>query len=288
MSDLETTARELKERTLVDRGLLKPRGQREILETITRLRARGLNAWILVLGRGEDITPWRQLWDKMGLSDSKDLLLIFNGNRWEARGWGLPPQEISAILDSCESELKVYYGRGITLALNRMGDKAVPPVTEGTPSWVLPTAGGLAVAGIAAGLTFIIRRRMQRAREIDEAFARALASAQRAHADVLLSAENLTARFPEAQELQFKAVELGQQLDAIVAEVKAHPELKGQALTIGRIVHLENELQSLMTPILQLERRVDARPGSGPALPEHHEENKTERGHYNVEKQTQS
>jgi hypothetical protein len=276
MADLETTARELKETFLVDRGpLLKPGGRREVLDILMQLRKRGLNGWLILLPRNEPLEPWRAIWDKLTLRNDKDLLLLFNGKRWEARGWGLTPATVSRILDSSEADLRGYYGRGLITAFNRLADAAKPtpnsaPIGSTTPhsstsrpatvvntsetkssSALWMTLGGMALVGAGAGVGIVIRRRMKRAQETDEAFTQALASARKSYADVMLSAENLTSQYPAANELQFKAIELGQQIEGIAVEVAKNSQLKAKPATLGRLQQTENELQALMTTILQ-------------------------------------
>ena len=49
---------------------------------------------------GESIDDYRGLWEKSGFDAQKDLLVVFDGKRWEARGWGLSEAKIASALSS--------------------------------------------------------------------------------------------------------------------------------------------------------------------------------------------
>ena len=70
-------------------GIIKPAGRSELMAAIETLRKNGRRARVAVLPPGTDLTTARPLWGRLGLTESQDLLLLFNGQRWEARGWNL-------------------------------------------------------------------------------------------------------------------------------------------------------------------------------------------------------
>ncbi len=257
MIDLETTVEELKKYRMVDRGILKPGGKKELLDAMDRLRKRNLNSWVLLLSCGEPIDPWKQLWDRMNPESAKDLLLIFNCNQWIARGWNLQSSEISSILSSAEPDLRIYYGRGLATALNRLAAKARPEeektkeIEREESSWFVPTAGGLVLLGAGIALTAVIRRRMHRTAETERNYAASLGSAKKALADVVLAAADLPTEDPDARDLQLKAMDVSERIETLDGQCKKNPELKGKAMTKGTLLQLENELQTLMSAILQ-------------------------------------
>jgi hypothetical protein len=255
MIDLETTVEELKKYRLVDRGILKPGGKKELLDAMDRLSKRNLNSWVLLLSCGEPIDPWKQLWDRMNPESAKDLLLIFNCNQWIARGWNLQSSEISSILSSAEPDLRVYYGRGLATALNRLAAKAQPKnekeIESEESSWFIPTAGGLLILGAGVAVAAVIRRRINRTAETERNYAASLGSAKKALADVVLAAADLPTEDPDARDLQLKAMDVSERIQSLDGECEKNPELKGKAMTKGTLLQLENELQTLMSTILQ-------------------------------------
>ncbi len=102
-------------------GLLKPAGRRELEQEIARLGGRGLSAHVALVPAGEELGPWHVLWNSQGLDAKSDLLLLFNGKRWEARGWNLTARQIEVALAGAEPALKQYFGRGLTTALANLG-----------------------------------------------------------------------------------------------------------------------------------------------------------------------
>ncbi len=253
MTDIETTVDELKKHRLVDRGILKPGGRKEVQDTMRRIQEKDLNAWVLLLPCGESIDPWKAAWDRLNPDPAKDLLLIFNCNQWVARGWSLQASEISGILNSAEPDLRIYYGRGLSTALNRLalkakGEAAIAP--EGS-SWFVPTAGGLVLLAAGAGLAVVIRRRMKRTAETEKTYDAALGSAKKSLADVVLAAGDLPSEDPDARDLQVMAMDLGEKIESLAFDCRKNPELKGKATTMGTLLQLENELQVLMSTVLQ-------------------------------------
>ena len=255
MSDLETPiealAEELARDYLVDQGLLKPGGRRELLGEMARLRDRGRIAHVLLIPRGEPLEPRRELWDLMRPAPGSDLLLIFNGQRWEARGWALEPDAIARILDQAEPELRVYYARGLVAALRMLATASDPRLAddEDLPLWLPASAGVLALAGAVA---WVVRRRAERERQGRAAFNEALSAARGTFTEVVFGGEDVALdHAEEADRIQLRAAELHQELDDLERTVAEDPKRCRQAVTLGRVQHVHDELRVLASTVLQ-------------------------------------
>src|SRR5262245_19769414 len=124
--DVQTAARQLSARSLADpTGMLKPAGRREVEEVIKRWEAQGRFAHVLCVP-ASDLGPFHAVWGKLSLTETRDLLLLFDGMRWEARGWGLSPQVVERELETARPALKQYYGKGLAVALEGLGKAAGP------------------------------------------------------------------------------------------------------------------------------------------------------------------
>ena len=87
MSLVDDAADLLRAGPLADLGpLLKPGGRREVEQEIARIATGGLRAHVVVGPLDADLGPLHALWDRLGFDAAADLLLLFNGRRWEARG----------------------------------------------------------------------------------------------------------------------------------------------------------------------------------------------------------
>lgn len=248
------TARQFQSRYLVDRGgLLRPGGRRELLREMARLRDGGAVARVLLVPRGEDLAPWRGVWDELRLEERTDLLLLFNGDRWEARGWALTPEAIGRALEAAEADLRVYYARGLSGALRNLAEASpTGPAPGDATGWLPIWVGGLLMLVIAMLSAFVIRRRMRVARESLAAFHGLLDTARSAFAQVVLEGEEMALLDPEgAQQLQLRAAEIEKELEGLERDVEAHPQKAAQAVTRGRVQHLHNELRVLTSTILQ-------------------------------------
>jgi hypothetical protein len=257
--DLEPIVEELRRGPIADAGgLLKPAGRAELAAVIGRLAAGGLRARVVVAPRGAALEPYRALWQRLGLADKPDLLLVFNGERWQARGWGLSEPAIDRALAASQSGLRRYYARGLADALEALAaatGRAPVPGPGGAARgssvapWLLGGAGALA-AGLV-GLAIVRRRR--RARERTRALGEARSAAEQVFADVMLAAEDLPES--DAGALREKAGRLKGEIDTLAVERKALPP-KEESLTLARLVQLENELEALRSVVLQRKRRA--------------------------------
>ncbi len=257
MSQRSEVAQEFRSRYLIDRGqLLRPGGRRELLAEMARLREQGRTARVLLLGRGDPLEPWRGLWDELQLDAQTDLLLLFNGDRWEARGWGLSAASIGGLLEGAEADLRVYYARGLSSALRDIGEASgvAPPAGDGLRGFPL-TLVGLLAAAIALVVGFVIRRRMARARATQTTFDDLLQSTRQAFAEVMLHGEDLAFRLPdEAKRIQLEAAEFEKELAALEKEVEQDPDKRRTPVLRGRVQHLQDELRVLSSTILQKKR----------------------------------
>lgn len=81
--------RALQTSQLADNGLLTTNEKIQVQQTLAALAQRGWQAYVVVLPQSEELTTWHKLWPLMQLPESNALLLLYNGRRWEARGWAL-------------------------------------------------------------------------------------------------------------------------------------------------------------------------------------------------------
>ena len=262
--------------------LLKPGGRRELEAAIQRLGGRGLRVRVLVLPQGAALSAFHSLWQRLGLGPS-DLLLLFNGRRVEARGWGLEPRQVSQALAAAEAQAAPYHARRLVNALEtlaaaapaRAGERApqpapapAPPPRPSTPaatpapaarddagaSSVLPWALGVGATAVAAGVGWVMVRRQRLARERAQSLDRARSDAEQVFADVVLAAEEM----PEAEgaALRERASRLHGELGALPStqQQKALPA-REQKITLARFGQIENELEALRSVVLQRKRR---------------------------------
>jgi hypothetical protein len=255
--DLDKVAGELEDLKLVDNGnLLKQGGRREVLDAIDRWKSdHGLQAYVLLRPEGDPVEAWRPLWGMMKLDDKTDLLLVFNGRRWEARGWGLTFKEVKPALASAEPDLKIYYGKGLSHALDALGAASTHdtrPTTSHSHLLGIGLAGGVGALALLGGFALVVRRRNKLRGEAQTAFDAAHSSAEKAFSEVTLAAENLTP--DEASKLQLRVAELKKRLDSVVEEARGKPALMSDPVTLGKIRQLENEIQAVRSTYLQKAR----------------------------------
>jgi hypothetical protein len=265
--ELDPIVAELRSNRISHGGRLKPGGEKEVAATIQRWeRERGLRAYVAVLPAGEDVTQGRALWDRLGLDSKRHLLLIANGKRWEARGWGLSAGRVQTALERATPGLSQYLGRGLAQALDELGaltvasaaqtgaarpqtDTSAPVTAEEPESSSTSIALGLLGTVAAGALGFVIYRRSKRAKEQRADYDSARASAERAFADLMLSSEEL--RGPIGAELQRKGAALKQSLDARIAETEGKPAKMSDPIVVGEIRQIESEFAALRSTGLQ-------------------------------------
>jgi hypothetical protein len=254
VSAIDDAAEQLRSRAVADVGqLLKPGGLREIERELARLAGANLHGHVVVAPRGEDLAVWHGLWGRMGYQSSRDLLLLFNGRDWQARGWDLEPSAILRALDAAQPALGQYYGRGLTVALGNLA-AATGRKTEEKPRTrpsLLPAFLGAGAA--AAVIGWVIVRRRRRGSERRQSLAEARSSADQVFADVLLATEEMSG--PEAAQLRDKATRLRDQIDALAPPNLKQLPAKEESLTLARLRQMENELEALRSSVLQAKRR---------------------------------
>jgi hypothetical protein len=177
----------LRRTDLYDEGLLET-GARDKL-------ARALKSWpgakvALVQG---DLVDYRSLWGRLGLDTRNNLLLMCNGRRWEAKGWGMTPEEITRALEAAEATLAADQVEGIKEAMARLEKAAFGP-----PEWTPYAAGAGAFTAVVlgvAGLAFL-HRRGQLIAERKAAYDAAKAMIEEEYAAVVLAADGIPANDP--------------------------------------------------------------------------------------------
>jgi hypothetical protein len=252
-------AERLRGESVVDlNGLLKPGGRAEIVAAVERWKERGLKAHV-VLARGAHPSELGAIWDALHADPKEDLLLIFDTRDWAARGWGLPEERIRATLAAAEPGLHQYFGRGITNALEGLGQAATgvaapKAVVDERSTHIAEVVGGSIGALLLVGaLGFVVRRRNRRTDEKRAVFDAARGSAEKAYAELMLLADELPGR--ESSELQLKGAEIKRRLDALADEAAGSPSRMDDPVTLGRIRQFENELATLRSTSLQQARR---------------------------------
>ena len=117
MKTLDALAAELGSGGLADAAGMAAAEQSRVRQAIAAAAERGLAAYVVHAEPGRPLAPLRALWQKLGLKEGSDLLLLFNGERWEAKGWGLSAPQIAATLDAAEATLSEGAGAGLERAL---------------------------------------------------------------------------------------------------------------------------------------------------------------------------
>lgn len=267
MSTIDVTreATALRQSRLVDRGsLLKPRGRAEVRDAVERWKARGRDAYVFITERGEDLAPFRQLFQALTLHPENDLLLLFNGERWEAKGWGLTDREISEALRLAEGAPHTYYARGLVVALDSLGaaaggaaraprsttlsERTPEPSSTGSGSRLAPVGIGVALIVPLAAAGWVLRRRAEMGRRRYAEFEKYRLSAEQTYADVMLAAEELPDRGVSEKQ---RAAELKNRLDHLGREAAARPLDANDPIMIGKAQQLENEIAVIKSAILQ-------------------------------------
>jgi hypothetical protein len=239
MTTLDELAGLLRARGFADPAYLLNRADRERLaETIDRQRERGLNAYVVRAEPGRPLGELRALWTTLGLDEQRDLLLLYNGTRWEAKGWGLSAAQIGATLDAAEPALQRNQVEGLVGALDELGELVPTPRFP----WLPVSAAALGLVGLG----WVIARRRKLRGQRNKRIATALASAEAAQADVVLAAEALPGQ--EAAEVQLRAATLGEGLQRAA-------QGENDAVAVGRLEQLESELNALYSEVLARTRR---------------------------------
>ena len=258
MSALDDADRLLRKGPVADVGqLLKPAGVREIEREAARLAAGGLHGHVVVAPRGQDLDAWRVLWSRQGYDARRDLLLLFNGRDWQARGWGLEQAQIQRALDAAQPALGQYYGKGLTVALTRLAEETGraperPDEKRRSRSSLLPVFIGAGTA-LAVGFGWVVARRRRLQRERRQSLAEARKSADQVFADVVLATEDMSG--PDAIQLREKATRLHDQIEALAPPNLKQLPAKEESLTMARLRQMENELEALRSSVLQAKRR---------------------------------
>lgn len=229
---LEAIQAELRRDGFAD-AVHEPGTEQRVREAIARHRADGLNAYVVRAEPGRPLGELRPLWERLGLNEATDLLLLHNGTRWEAKGWALSAEQIGGALDGAESELRRDAAGGFVLALDRLA--------ELVPRSEFPWAAAGAGAVMLVGVGWVLARRRKLAGERRQRIAAAVASAEAVQADVMLAAEQLPA--DAAAEVQLRAASLGEAVRRVADD-------ESEAAAVGRITQLESELNALHSDVM--------------------------------------
>jgi len=256
VSVLDQAAEALGRDALADLAqLLKPAGRLEVEQQIARLTARGLRAHVLVVAANQDLAPLHAVWSTLHYQADSDLLLLFNGHRWEARGWSLSATAIDGALTAATPALHQYAGKGLATALANLAEATRrnddPPASSSSASGLGLGIGALVVVG-AVG--WVIARRRRRARERLQTLTEARSSADKVFADVLIATDDMEG--PEAAVLRDKATRLRTQMDALVPPGLKQLPAQEESMTMAQLHQMENELEALRSSVLQAKRRT--------------------------------
>jgi hypothetical protein len=256
--DYAQLAERLKKERLVDVDtMLKPGGRAEVMSAIDAWATRGLRAYVLVV-RGA-LPSLADAWSALDADEKVDLLVVFNGPAWDAKGWGLRPDQVRSALTGAEPGLHEYFGKGLVQALDRLGQAATgttahPLKPEESSGSALPLVGA-SVAGllVVGGFAWIVRRRNALAKEQRAELTEAKGSAERTYAELMLVADDLPSA--DAQDLQLRAADIKRRLDAVLDEAERASK-PGDPVVVGRVRQFENELAALRSTMLQKSRRT--------------------------------
>jgi len=229
--DRAEVANGLRRGRIVDSGWLAPAARQDLEAAL------GDRVWVVLAERGSDLRALRPVWNDLSLDPERDLLVLYNGERWEARGWGLDDAAIAEALDRAEPALATDPAAGIRAAMDEL-DAARGGVPWG---WV-GGAGGV----FALGLGWIVWRREKVARERrTAALTDAKGSAELAYANLILDADRLG---PDSFDLQQRASRLRRELDSVARDT-ADPNVRA-----GRMRQVEDEITALQSTVLQRQK----------------------------------
>jgi hypothetical protein len=202
--------------------------------------------------------------------DTQALLLLYNGRRWEARGWGLAAATIAQVLTQTESALRQSQGDGLSLALTRLAEQTTIGLTSrpGTPQsaprrpapsgdstaglglWV--GGGALVVLGAVGWLLYRRRLLQQQQRQTLQAVCD---EAEAAFAQVMLADAVLD---PTIRDLQWQATTHKQHLEALLTSVSQGQRQAGDPVLLGEVQQLTNQFAALHSAILRREKERSA------------------------------
>lgn len=243
VEDLSALRDALSGQRVVARGSM-PDGQVAFVrEAIERWDDRGRRAYVLSLRRGDALPPYRALFEQLSLDPASELLLLFNGVRWEARGWGLSPGEVEQTLDAAEGALHGGAGRGLSAGLDALAEASSPPVSA--TQWAL--GGSAAALMVGGGLGWIVMRRNRRIEAARTRVRVALDSAEQVFAHVMLEAEALDD--DTATQLQLQAAQLKTRLEAVTAEMASPQVANDVKMRVQRVQDVHNDLVQLRTEL---------------------------------------
>lgn len=239
-TDPKYLADRLRSERVVDSGRMKDSGIDYLRACITRWDGLGWHAYVAVLPRGESVADAHAVWDAFEPGE-RDLIVLYDGKRWDARGWGLDSARIAGELSAAAPLLEVSYSHGLRDALNRLGAAAsgttylAEPKARGIPesAWRfgLVGLGGVTVLG---ALAWVMARRQQRGADRAQRRRQALAACERARSDVMAAAS--TQDPARASHLRSQIARLDAELSSLGRDDDA---------TLTRIEQISDEISAL-------------------------------------------
>src|SRR5262245_107682 len=188
---LEVAVRALRQAPLADPNQhLKPKGQQEVRAEIEHWSARGLRAYVLVADPGDSLSELLLVWERLGLNEQRDLLLIFDTRRWAARGWGIDEMEMERALAAAWPRERSVYSQQLIGGLRALAPLASSSGSDagGSGFGIVSGAAVLAAGGL---LALAIRRRNLLAKLGAAKLAEAQSSAERTYTELILACEEL-------------------------------------------------------------------------------------------------
>ncbi|MBM3224126.1 MAG: hypothetical protein FJZ47_10020 [Candidatus Tectomicrobia bacterium] len=254
--NIEAVLSALRTSQLADNDLLTPAERAAVQQTLTQLAQRGLRAYVVVLPQNEEPQTWRKLWELIPIREQRDLLLLFNGRRWEARGWLLPPVTISRELQQAETVVQRERGAGLVAAVTALAAQTSsasrPSARGGGSSLPLWLGGGSLVLLGTMGWLLLRRQRLQRQQQA-RVFHEARNEAEAAFAQVML-ADGITD--VTIRDLQLQATTHKQHLDTLTASVEQGQRPASDPVLLGELAQIVNQFATLHSAILRRQKEM--------------------------------
>lgn len=259
-----TVLQALQASQLVDNDTLRADERAQVLRTLADLSERGLQAYVVVLPQSEELQDWYKLWPLLKLREGSALLLLYNGRRWEARGWGLPADAIGRELSRAALARQHGLGAGLSTALTALATLAAARTltdhlpsaqeartrralaSEGASSLRLWLGGGAIV--LLGGLSWFVLRRQRLQQQQSRTFTEAREAAEAAFTQVMLVDGSMD---EPIRELQRQALRHKQSLDTLIASVQQGQRLATDPVLLGDMTQMLKQFTTLHAAVLR-------------------------------------